>query len=242
MNEVETLLRQVKMWGLSVPESVLERLILYAELMCGYKEANVIGVHDFRAVLLDHVLDSLSCLLHEPLRHASNLADIGSGAGLPALPVKLMLPSLRVAMVESNGKKARFLEHAADALDISGVEVVATRAEEVGRESGHREQYDVVTSRAVAPLSILAEYCLPLTRVGGYVIAMKGTPTPLEITEGEKATGELGANLAEIIDVPLLSEMRARNRKLMILEKVHATPHKYPRRPGMPKKQPLGKK
>ncbi|MGI8910731.1 MAG: 16S rRNA (guanine(527)-N(7))-methyltransferase RsmG [Rubrobacteraceae bacterium] len=241
MNAVETLSRQVKRWDLTMPEPALEGLILYAELMSGYKEANVIGAHDVQAVLLDHVLDSMSCLLHKPLLHANNLADIGSGAGLPALPVKLMLPSLNVAMVESNGKKVRFLEYVAEALDVRGVDIVPKRAEEVGHEPDYRGRYDIVTSRAVASLSVLAEYCLPLTRVGGYVIAMKGDPASLELEEGEKAAEELGAKMAEIIDVPLLSEMRARNRTLVILEKVRATPSKYPRRPGMPKKQPLGK-
>lgn len=233
-------MEQAGEWGLSVRSPELESLLGYADLLVGYVEANVIGTRDLEAVLLDHVLDSLSCFLHGPLRQAESLADIGSGGGLPAVPVKVMRPHLNATLVESTGKKARFLDHARGTLSLGGVRIINRRAEEVGRQPDHRDGYDVVTARALASLPVLAEYCLPLARKGGHVIAMKASPTEQELEEGECAARALGGRVEEIISVPLLPQMRARNRKLVILEKVHGTPSRYPRKPGAAKKHPLG--
>jgi len=212
----------------------------YARLLARYDCANVIGTRDLDRIMMDHVLDSLSCFLHEPLCRAGRLADVGSGGGLPGIPIKIMRPDLATTLVESTGKKARFLQHAVDVLSLRGVEVANTRVEDLGRTRAHRGAYDVVTCRAVARLSVVAEYCVPLLEPGGCAIAMKGRFEPKELAEGNRAVGTLGARVAEITKVSMLPEVGEKERNLVILEKIRATPDRYPRRSGIVAKRPLG--
>jgi 16S rRNA (guanine527-N7)-methyltransferase len=153
------------------------------------------------------------------------LADVGSGGGLPGIPIKIIRPDLATTLVESNGKKARFLQHAVDGLDLKGVEVANTRVEDLGRTLAHRRAYDVVTCRAVARLSMVAEYCMPLLETGA---------------EGKRAVAALGAKVAATTRVPMLPEVGEKERHLVILEKFRETPARYPRRPGIVAKRPLG--
>ncbi len=208
--------------------------------MRDYEEANVIGTRELRGIILDHVLDSLSCFLFEPLWVARRLADVGSGGGLPGVPIKVVNPKLETTLVESTTKKARFLHRATENLSLEGVEVMNARVEEVARSDEHRGDYDVATARAVARLSVVAEYCVPLLRVGGYMISMKGRLGDEEVAEGERAAEHLGAKVSQLIRVPRLPEIEKKERCLVILEKVGETPGKYPRNVGVPSKEPLG--
>jgi 16S rRNA (guanine527-N7)-methyltransferase len=225
---------------LSLTPAALARLERYARFLSGYEEANVIGTRELRGIILDHILDSLSCFLFEPLRVARRLADVGSGGGLPGVPLKIVEPGLRVTLMESTAKKARFLRRAAEDLSLEDVEVTNGRVEEIARKDEHRGVYDVATARAVARLSVVAEYCIPLLRVGGYVVSMKGRLEEEEISEGERAAERLGARVSEVIPVPLLPEIEKKERHLVILNKVEDTPAKYPRNVGVPTKKPLG--
>jgi 16S rRNA (guanine527-N7)-methyltransferase len=200
----------------------------------------VIGRRELSSILVDHILDSLSCFLFEPLLTAQRLADIGSGGGLPGIPIKIARPALQTTLVESTRKKARFLRDAIEQLALHGIEVVDGRVEEVARVGGHRGTYEVVTARAVARLSVVAEYCVPLLKVGGYVISMKAKLQGEELSEGERAAKRLGAKVSEVLQVPHLPEVGARERRLVIFEKVGETPGKYPRKVGVPAKKPLG--
>ena len=229
---------QAAAWGLRLGND--RRLHEYARHLALYDRANVIGTRDLERILLDHVLDSLSCFLHAPLFRARRLADVGSGGGLPGIPIKIIRPDLATTLVESNGKKARFLQHAVDGLDLKGVEVANTRVEDLGRTLAHRRAYDVVTCRAVARLSMVAEYCVPLLETGGCAIAMKGRLEPEEFAEGKRAVAELGAKVAATTRVPMLPEVGEKERHLVILEKFTETPARYPRRPGIVAKRPLG--
>jgi 16S rRNA (guanine527-N7)-methyltransferase len=231
---------QLRQWGLPVSEELADRLDQYVELLSSYDEANVVGTRDPDNLLLDHILDSLSCFLFHPLWQAQTLADVGSGAGLPGIPLKVVSPNLRATLVESVGKKARFLCHAVQHLGLEDVSIKNQRVEEVAVERDLRESYDIATARAVASLPILAEYCVPLVREGGYVIAMKGSPSAEELREGERAAECVGARLADVIEVSMLQEVRAKERRLIILQKVRATPERYPRRVGAAKRRPLG--
>jgi len=165
---------------------------------------------------------------------------MGSGGGLPGIPVKIAKPDLQVTLVESTGKKSRFLQHAADTLALEGVTVANARVEDLAQSATHREAYDAVTARAVARLPVVAEYCVPLLQVGGWAISMKGRLQPDELSEGEWAAEALGARISERIRVPLIPEVGDRERQLVILEKVRETPARYPRRPGVATKKPLG--
>ncbi len=221
----------------------LDRLVYlerYARILRDYEEANVIGTRELRRIILDHVLDSLSCFLFGPLGAARRLADVGSGGGLPGVPVKIVEPGMRITLVESTAKKARFLRRAAEDLPLEGVEVTNARVEEIAHRDEHRGVYDVVTARAVAGLSVVAEYCVPLLRVGGYAISMKGRLEDEEVTEGERAAEKLGARVSDLIPVPRLPEIEKKERCLVILKKIEETPAKYPRNVGVPTKKPLG--
>jgi 16S rRNA (guanine527-N7)-methyltransferase len=240
MNALELVRLQAAAWGLQLGVGQLERIEEFARYLSHYEEANVIGTHSVREVLLEHVLDSLSCFLFGPLGDVRRVADVGSGGGLPGIPLQIVAPRLGVTMIEATGKKARFLRRAVQRLSLEGVAVLNGRVEEIGRTGEHRGAYDVATVRAVARLSVVAEYCVPLLRVGGHVIAMKGRLHGEEVSEGGRAAEMTGAEVREIITVPRLPEVGEKQRSLVILRKVRKTPGRYPRSVGMPAKKPLG--
>jgi 16S rRNA (guanine527-N7)-methyltransferase len=156
------------------------------------------------------------------------------------VPIKIVKPELSTTLVESTAKKARFLHHATENLSLEDVEVMSARVEEIARMDEYRGMYDVATARAVARLSVVAEYCVPLLRVGGCVISMKGRLEDQEMAEGEKAAEQLGARVSDLIQVPRLPEIEKKERHLVIIEKVGETPAEYPRKVGVPAKKPLG--
>ena len=240
MEADELLELQAAAWGARLDAERRDRLMAFAQLLGSYDQANVIGSRELSSILVDHILDSLSCFLFEPLFAAQSFADVGSGGGLPGIPIKISQPTLQTTLVESTRKKARFLRYAIEQLALDGIEVLDGRVEEVGHVGGYRGTYDVVTARAVARLSIVAEYCVPLLRVGGYVVSMKAKLQGEELSEGERAANRLGVKVSEVLQVPHLPEVGARERRLVILEKVRETPGKYPRKVGVPAKKPLG--
>src|SRR5918997_775966 len=229
MDSLRLLEEQLATWGLRLGPGRREHLLEYARLLASYDRANVIGTRDLDGILLSHVLDSLSCFLYEPLLRAGRLADVGSGGGLPGIPIKIMKPDLMATLVEATGKKASFLRCALDSLGLDGVEVANTRVEDLGRARAYRGAYEIVTSRAVARLSVVAEYCVPLLESGGWAIAMKGRLEQVELSEGRRAVDTLGARVAGITKVPMLSEVGEKERNLVILEKIRETPARYPR-------------
>ena len=240
MDALELLARQASAWGLSLDTHRLGRLEAFARLLSDYEEANVIGTRTLRGILLDHILDSLSCFLFEPLNAARYLVDVGSGGGLPGIPIKIVAPELEATLVESTAKKAHFLRRAVQTLSLDGATVTNARVEEIARTEAYRGAYDIATARAVARLSVVAEYCVPLLKVGGYVISMKGRPDDDEISEGERAAEKLGARVSTLIRVSRLPGLEEKERCLVILEKVEETPEEYPRNVGVPAKKPLG--
>ena len=240
MDALELMRLQAAEWGLTLTLDRLAYLERYARLLRDYEEANVIGTRELRGIILDHVLDSLSCFLFGHLGAAHRLADVGSGGGLPGVPIKVVEPGLRITLVESTAKKARFLRRAAEDLSLEDVEVTNARVEEIAHREEHRGIYDVVTARAVARLSVVAEYCVPLLRVGGCAISMKGRLEDEEIAEGQRAAEKLGARVSDLIPVPRLPEIEKKERRLVILKKIDETPAIYPRNVGVATKKPLG--
>ncbi len=165
------------------------------------------------------------------------MIDVGTGAGFPGIVLKIIYPALKLTLVESVGKKANFCSHMAATLELENVEVLAQRAEDVGRDPAHREKYDWAVARAVAAMPVLVEYLLPLTRVGGGVLAQKGESGPAEANAAEKALKLLGGRLRQVIKVELPGV--ADERYLVVVDKVAATPNGYPRKAGLPAKKPL---
>ena len=237
---VEVFEKQLSEWNVALAGSRFGRLHRFAELLAGYDAANVVGERDQGAILLNHILDSLSCLLVRELTAARSIVDVGSGGGLPGIPLAIALPETDVTLLEATGKKAQFLRVVAGDLELQNAAVANDRAEDVGRREDGRERYDVATSRAVASLDVVTEYCMPLLRLGGVAVAMKGDLSEEELEGGRVAAKELGGALREVVSVPVLPELPIRRRSLVVVEKVSATSGKYPRRPGLARKRPLG--
>ena len=213
----------------------------YARLLATYDKANVIGTRDPDRVMLEHILDSLGCLLFSPVAEALKFGDVGSGGGLPGIPLALALPNASFTLLEATGKKAAFLRYAVESLDLTGVEIVNSRVEQAAHDPRLRASQEICTVRAVAKLSVLAEYCLPLLGAGGWLVAMKGEVSEEERRDGGRAASLLGGRILQTVEVPLLPEMEQKTRQLVVLEKVSETPEMYPRRVGLPAKSPLGR-
>jgi 16S rRNA (guanine527-N7)-methyltransferase len=181
---------------------------------------------------LDLVMDSLVLLEH--LGTAKSVVDVGSGAGLPGLPLKIERPALSVTLVEADQRKAAFLVQACAALSLKDVDVVAMRAEEAGRDPRYREAYDIAVARALAPMPVLVELCLPFVRVGGRLLAQKTASD--DMASASHAIDVMGGALLEVIAAPSAAR---RKGTVIVVEKVLPTPAAYPRRPGVPSRRPL---
>lgn len=208
------------------------------ELIAWNQRVNLTGIVDPGEIVIKHFLDSLSVyrvLAQRPLPFS--LIDVGSGAGFPGLPLKIVLPDIQLTLLESVVKKTAFLEYLVATLNLPGVTILAARAEEAGRQPGHREHYDVAVARAVAALRVASEYTLPLVKVGGVVILQKGQYPTTEIAEMSNALGILGGKLIQVLPVTVPNLEGARH--LVVLQKRKPTPSQYPRRPGLPAKKPI---
>jgi 16S rRNA (guanine527-N7)-methyltransferase len=220
-------------WGLD--ERAQERLALLGDLII-HAGFNVSGIKEPLEIERVHFLDSLSLLDLECVSVGTRLADLGSGAGLPALVLAIAVPTLRVVAVESQQKKCAFIDRAVRALRLENAEVRCVRAEDYGRGPG-RGSHDVVVSRALAGLPVVAELSVPLLESGGTMVAMKGTVSDQERTQAEMALGILGCGTLHAVRLQSFSQ--AENRLAYLAKKIQATPERYPRRPGMPQKRPL---
>jgi 16S rRNA (guanine527-N7)-methyltransferase len=207
------------------------------ELLAWNDKFNLTAIRDSEGIRTKHFLDSFSCVLawkESPPRH---LIDVGTGAGFPGIPLKILYPSMELTMVESVGKKAAFCRHVIEILKLETAEVITARAEEVGQMPARREVYDWAVARAVASLPVLSEYLLPLVQVGGRMLAQKGHHGPAEAQHAENAFRLLGGRMRSLLPVTLPGV--AEERYLVVVDKVAATPPQYPRKPGFPAKLPL---
>lgn len=213
----------------------------YALLLAAANERiNLTAVREPAEIERRHVLESLALLaLLErtgALPQGTAVIDVGSGGGVPGIPLAIARPDLRVTLLEVTGKKAAFLREAATTLELAHVAVAATRAEDAGRDPAHRERYDLAVARAVAPLDALAELTLPLVRVGGHVAAVKGSRVRAEVSVAGPAIERCGGGPAGIEP---LAAPGGESLSAVFLEKVRPTPSDLPRRAGMPAKRPL---
>jgi len=224
--------------GLHLTRSQLSALSLYErELIDWNSHFNLTAIHDPREIRIKHFLDSLTCLMALRDNPVDRLIDVGTGAGFPGIPIKIIYPKMRLTLVESVGKKANFCRHVATILDLKKVDVIQERVEVLGQNPSYREQFDWAVARSVAILPVLVEYLLPLVRVGGCMLAMKGESGPAEAHSAERAMSLLGGHLRQLIPVTLPGV--AEERYLVVVGKVAATPDRYPRKVGVPTKHPL---
>jgi len=215
-----------------------ERFETYFRLLVEWNERmNLTAITEREAVYEKHFYDSLTLAFHLDLNGTGKLADIGSGAGFPSLPLKICFPHLDVLIVDSLGKRIRFLEHLTAELGLAGVTCLHARAEDAARMPEHRDGYDLVTARAVARMNVLAEFCLPFARPDGRFAAMKGSDPAEEIAESKRALSELGGKLETVHALQLPFEQA--DRHIVIVRKSGRTPARYPRKAGIPAKQPI---
>lgn len=209
------------------------------ELVRGNRKVNLTAITDPAEIEELHFLDSLTLApaLPDAVRLGGRICDVGSGAGFPGIPLKILFPGTGLTLIDSSSKRTRFLSSLTGLLGMDDVEVRTGRAEALGHVSGLRESFDVVVCRAVASLSVLAEYVVPFCRPGGLAILQKKGDIQEELAQAAAAWGVLGARVVEVRPVP--PEVLGGERVLVVVEKVEPTSARYPRRPGIPAKRPL---
>lgn len=217
---------QIKMFG-----------IYYALLIEWNAKMNLTAITEPKEVAVKHIIDSLTALRGIEETKSFRLIDVGTGAGFPGIPLKIVRPDMHLVLLDSLKKRVRFLETVVGALELKGVECLHGRAEEAARDKNLRESFDIAVSRAVARLPVLAEYLLPFVRIGGRALALKGLHSQEEAQEARRAAEILGGSAIEVIPVTLpdLSDKRA----VLVVKKERPTPKAYPRKAGTPAKEPL---
>ena len=226
---------------ITLSDSQAEQFIQYYEMLIEKNQVmNLTAITDFDEVLKKHFVDSLSLVKAYNLGSANgevSLIDIGTGAGFPGLPLKIVFPKLKVTLMDSLNKRVDFLNEVIDTLKLDGIDAIHGRAEDYAKPEQLREKYDLCVSRAVANLSVLSEYCLPYVKVGGKFISYKSEKVAEELEEAENAISILGGKTVEQIAFTLPDSDIYRN--LVMIKKITATPSKYPRKAGMASKKPL---
>ena len=238
MTYLETLKQSAEAIGLTLSDEALRRFEIYKdELLETNRFLNLTAITDPEEVAVKHMVDSLSCHDESVFKKGCKVIDVGTGAGFPGLPLKLLREDIELTLLDSLNKRLNFLQTVVEKNALSKVLLVHSRAEDGARKKELRERFDVAVSRAVARLNVLCELCLPYVKPGGYFVALKGAQYEQEAAEAQNALKTLGAELESIrkISLPGLEDVRA----VLYIKKIKATPSMYPRRPGALEKKPL---
>jgi 16S rRNA (guanine527-N7)-methyltransferase len=223
--------------GIRLTERQIDRFeIFYKELVDWNSRFNLTRITDYDGIQVKHFLDSLTVVSVWQPRNDS-VIDVGSGAGMPGLPLKIVYPEIKISLLEATGKKAEFLKYMIGLLELESIVVINGRAEELAHDPKYRGKFDIVLARAVGELATLVELTLPFCRTGGIFISSKKGDITEEIEQAQKAISLLGGKLIDNKKVEL-TEFND-ERRLVVIEKIDDTPAKYPRRPGMPEKRPI---
>lgn len=233
----ELLINYAKELHIILNEDKVKKFLKYYELLIEWNEKmNLTAITGYKDVVIKHFIDSISIVNIIDINGENSLVDVGTGAGFPGIPLKIVFPSLKVVLVDSLDKRVKFLNHVIKELGLKDITAIHARAEEFG-QTKYREKFDFCVTRAVSNLSVISEYCLPLVKVGGYFIPYKSKEVENEISEYEMAIEELGGVIDDVsmFTLPDSDIMRS----LILIYKDMNTPKKYPRRNGIPQKKPL---
>jgi len=224
--------------GIFLDNKQIEQFSTYYQLLIEWNEkVNLTSITNMEDVYLKHFYDSITAAFYFDFTKEQNLCDIGAGAGFPSIPLKICFPNLNVTIVDSLQKRINFLDHLVSSLGLTGVTLNHDRAENFGKNSSFRENFDIVTARAVARMSVLSELCLPLVKKEGVFIAMKGANAKEEMNRSQKAIETMGGD-QEAAHTFVLPEEES-ERSIILIKKQGKTPKKYPRKAGTPNKNPI---
>jgi 16S rRNA (guanine527-N7)-methyltransferase len=236
MEKLEVLINQFI--GIESTISQIEAFRLFENLLLEWNaKFNLTSITNTEDIYVKHFLDSLTALSAIHSGGDFSIIDIGTGAGFPGIPLKIMLPEISLTLVESSHKKAEFCKHVIKSLKLTNTVVLPVRAEDLGKDPIYRGKYDWAVARAVAKLSIIAEYLLPFVKIAGKALAMKGAETENEILEANHAVSVLGGEISEVVKLNLPTDNGGRT--LIVMKKVAPTPNTFPRRAGLPAKNPI---
>lgn len=224
--------------GITLSEEQIEQFMLYYEyLIEKNKVMNLTGITEFDDVMIKHFVDSLAVVKAVDMNQVHTLLDLGTGAGFPGIPLKIAFPHVKMVLLDSLNKRIKFLNEVIDKCRLEKITAIHGRAEELAKQKNYRENFDLCVSRAVANLSSLSEYCIPYVKMNGQFISYKSGNIDMELKEAERAIKILGGQKKEVIRFQLPDSDI--DRSLVVIDKVKATPGKYPRKAGMPSKEPL---
>lgn len=224
--------------NISLSEKQYKQIYKYYDLLVEWnKVMNLTAITDEVEFANKHIYDSVLIQQCFNMEHVTSVIDIGTGAGLPGIPLKIVFPHLKITLLDSLNKRINFLNRVVEELDLDDVETIHGRAEDFGKAEEYRELYDLCVSRAVSQLPVLSEYCIPFVKVEGHFVAYKSVATDEEIANGKKAIQVLGGHIEDVKEIKLLGEEV--KRRFVIVKKDNNTPGKYPRKAGKPQKSPL---
>ena len=237
MKDYNTLLfDETKKNGMELSDKQIAQFNLYYELLTAKnKVMNLTTITEYNDVVKKHFIDSMMISRVLDMKKINSLCDVGTGAGFPGIPLKIVYPHLHLTLVDSVGKRVNFLSEVVEKLGLEDVEAIHSRTEDLAHNSKYREKYDLVTARAVASMNVLSEYCIPYAKIGGYFAAYKSGNIEEEIENAKNAVKTLGGKI-EKTDMFELYEM---GRSIVLIRKVNSTPKIYPRKAGTPSKNPL---
>ena len=237
-NKEQRLVENMKMISVELTNKQVSQFIKFYEMLVEWnKVMNLTGITEYDEVVMKHFVDSLSIVKVNGFDNVTSIIDVGTGAGFPGIPLKIVFPEIKITLLDSLNKRIKFLNAVIDELELENIETIHGRAEDFSKKEDYREQYDLCVSRAVANLATLSEYCLPYVKTGGTFISYKSGTVQEEAEEAEKAINILGGQVKDITYFKLPdSEI---DRSLVIINKKKSTPGKYPRKAGTPLKEPL---
>ena len=235
-NFLKELEKEAKLININLDKTQLNKFFIYMQLLLEWNaKINLTAITEEKEIIQKHFIDSLT--INKYINDNMSIIDVGTGAGFPGIPIKIVRDSIKVTLLDALNKRLIFLQDVIQKIELKDIQTIHFRAEEVGKNSIYREKYDIATSRAVAPLNTLVEYLLPLVKLNGKCICMKGNNVKEEIEASNKAIAILGGEIDRVEEFELPNS--SIKRTIIVIKKIKNTPAKYPRKAGTPSKEPI---